>query len=88
MTENFKSVMTKEEYQASVAACYTCAAMLAQFDLREVLQRIETADVVGPILDPTLWMQNSDKMQEDKTAVKAALELSEFGRRVSEIGSI
>jgi len=71
-----------QEYQAVVLACHTAARMLAQYDLGELLRDIDRAEGLGPILDPTLYREKRQAMQEDKEIVEAALPLWKFGRRI------
>lgn len=71
------------EYRAAVMACVIAAKMLAQHDLPKLLEAIAHADSVGPLLDPTLWMQKSQAMTEDKGMLQAALPLHALGKKLA-----
>jgi hypothetical protein len=76
--------MLDEEYQAAVRACALVASMLTQYDLPDLLQRIERADAFGPILDPTLWRDKQEAMDEDRKLLEAALPLWAMGKRLAD----
>ena len=61
--------MTREEYELTLRQAYLVAQMLRRVDVRGALDVISRAESIGPILDPTLWMRNSQKMHEDKAVV-------------------
>jgi len=64
-----------EEYQSAVRTCALVAQMLAQHDIPQLLRDIGRADLVGPLLDPTLWLAKHQAMLEDKSLLEAALGL-------------
>ena len=72
------------DYQAAVVACAVAARMLRGFDLPKLLEQIDRADALGPILDPTLWRDRSPLMQEDRALLHAALGLWKFGELLDE----
>lgn len=74
--------LTKDDYQAAVIACHVAARMLAQHPVEKLLEAIERADSVGPLLDPTLWMKKRGAMNEDREMLKAALKLSKLGQKL------
>lgn len=45
----------------------------------EALERIERADSVGSILDPTAYMANRDRMIEDRDTLRAVRALAQLG---------
>jgi hypothetical protein len=63
------------EYQSAIVTVVTCARLLATHDIPALLAAIETADSVGPILDPTMWRAKKPAMDEDKQMLQAALPL-------------
>lgn len=71
------------EYRAAVLACHMAANLLAQHDLGAVLEAIERAHGIGPILDPTLYRSRSKLMDEDAEVVRAAMKLAKYGRSES-----
>lgn len=77
--------MTGEEYQATVRSCALVGSMLAQYDLPELLQAIDRADTVGPMLDPTLWIKKHGAMDEDKRLLEAALPLWRWAKEQQEL---
>lgn len=72
------------EYRDALKACLFAAGMLKAFDIPKILESIDHADAVGPILDPTLWMQKSEKMREDKEIFRAALPLYQLAMKLSQ----
>jgi len=67
--------MTVEEYRMQIGLCITAARIIADTDLPDILKRIELADSLGGIVDPTLWRDRRQAMEEDKRLVKAAFPL-------------
>lgn len=74
--------MSVEEYQSAVVAAKFCANLLAGHDINKLLDAIERADAVGPVLDPTLYRDKQKAMHEDKELLQAALKLARFGAKV------
>ena len=62
-------------YRAAVLACAAAGGMLAAHDLAETLRAIETAETMGPIIDPTLFKDKAKAMREDAELLRAALPL-------------
>lgn len=78
--------MSKEqEYQDAVITAVLCAKMLSVHDLPALLEAIEHGDSVGPVLEPTLWREKRGAMVEDRAALRAALPLHEFGKKLAAI---
>ena len=71
--------MTKEEYQHAVLSCVLAAKMLVVYDIPKLIEAIDRADAVGPILDPTLWREKHRAMDEDRQIIEAALPLWKVG---------
>ena len=69
-------------YRAAVLAAHIAARILAQHPIRELLQDIERADAVGPLFNPTLWMEKHAAMEEDRELLQAALSLAAIGRKL------
>jgi hypothetical protein len=69
------------EYQAAVAVCATTAGVLTHVDLPAILESIEKAHTVGPILDPTLYRDKRKAMEEDAELLKAALPLWRLAKK-------
>jgi hypothetical protein len=71
-----------EEYQVAIRTVAMIAKLLAQHDIPGLLRSIETADAVGPIFDPTLWMKKSEAMAEDKYMLTQAMPLYFLGKKL------
>ena len=71
-----------EVYQHAVLAAAMCARLLAQYDIAELLRAIDRADALGPLLDPTLFMQKREAMGQDRELLEAAAGLAALGRRL------
>lgn len=65
-------------WRAALATVCCANTLLRQFDIPGMLASIERADSVGPILDPTLWRENQEAMNEDRELLEAALPLYRF----------
>lgn len=74
--------MTGEEYTAALMICAGSARSLSLIDVPDMLRRIENAEAVGPILDPTLYRAQSQKMAEDKELLEAALPLWRMAQKM------
>ena len=61
-----------EEYQSARYACEMAQNFLKQHDFKKLIADINTADAIGPMVDPTLWMQKGQAMLEDKEVFAAA----------------
>ena len=75
----------EEEYQLAVIACGQCAGLLAAHDIRGLIEAINRAESVGPILDPTAYIRNGDKMLQDKELLGAALPLIKWYEKVKKM---
>lgn len=62
-----------QRYREARLACEAAKTILEEYDFAELINAIGHADSVGPILDPTLWMQKSTAMHEDQKVFAAAL---------------
>jgi hypothetical protein len=63
------------EYQAAVGSCALVGSMLTQYDLPAMLNAIERAEAIGPMIDPTLYREKAEAMGQDKDLLEAALPL-------------
>lgn len=69
--------LTQEQYETIQHQLLLIGELLVQMDLPAFLEQIETAETVGPILDPTLYRMGMSNMAEVKRLAKAAMELRE-----------
>jgi len=76
--------LSKEEYQAAVHAAALAAQLLAEHPLPKLLDSIGTADAVGPMFNPTLWLEKRDAMLQDKRLLEAALPLHKLGKEMKQ----
>jgi len=72
----------KAEYQAAVLAAVLCAGILSEHDIPSLLAAIDSAESLGPLLDPTLWREKHQAMQEDREVLRAALPLWELAKKL------
>lgn len=68
-------------YQAIV----TAMMILSIHDIEGIIKDIDRADVIGPFLDPTLWMNKNKSMMEDKEVFEAALPLIRKFKEIREM---
>ncbi len=71
-----------EQYRADMALVYLAANVLADVPVERMLAAIDTADAMGPILDPTLYQRHARFMHQDRDVLRAALPLAELGRKL------
>jgi hypothetical protein len=67
------------DYREAVLAAKFAANLLVAHDIAGILDAIERADAVGPIMDPTLYREKVGAMHEDRDLLRAALQLQAFG---------
>lgn len=76
--------MDRATYVDAITGVQIAAGMLREIDLAGVLNAMEHADALGPILDPTLYKAASAKMDQVRALVTAALPLqAEFIRQIN-----
>lgn len=59
-----------DAYREALIGAYTLANLIRQSDVTELLAMIEHAGAFGPILDPTAWRANIDRLREDKSVIE------------------
>lgn len=70
------------EYREAVHTVVLCARRIAIHDIPAILESIERADIVGPMIDPTLWREKHKAMNQDREVLRAALALHEIGAKL------
>lgn len=73
--------MDRTAYTDAMTGVQIAAGILREIDLAGVLNAMEHADALGPILDPTLYKSASAKMDQQRALVRAALPLQAEIRR-------
>lgn len=76
--------MTAEEYRANLELVANAARIIVLVDVGDMLDRINRADTLGPMLDPTLWRDKQGAMHEDEEMLRAALPLWRWAKKVAE----
>lgn len=71
-----------ERYQAAVRACAEAVRIVCQHDIPGLLEAIERAHAVGPILDPTLYRDKATMMDQDAELLRSALPLVTYRDKV------
>jgi hypothetical protein len=64
-----------EEYQRGVTAVAFAMRLIGGQDIPKLLEAIEQAHALGPVLDPTLYRDKVQAMGEDKRILEAGLPL-------------
>lgn len=64
--------MKHEEYLEALARMSLAASSIRDLDLAGAIRAAERADILGPVLDPTLWMKAGDKNLRILEALRAA----------------
>jgi hypothetical protein len=63
------------EHRLSVEMVLSAARVLLAIDIPDAIRKAERALDVGPLLDPTLWMQKHKDLEGDLAFLRAALPL-------------
>lgn len=71
--------MTDEEYATLQCQLTALIGVVNQMDLTRFLERINSAETVGPLFNPSLWMKGADKLAKIKALAEA---LSVFKREI------
>lgn len=74
-----------EKYREAMYAILTAMRILAPHDLNDILNAIVRAETIGPMIDPTLWINKSQAMSEDKEVIKSALPLWKMARTLMDM---
>lgn len=76
--------MTDAEYQETQQQLLLMAQMISNMpDLSKFLERINTAESVGPMLDPTSWLKGRGNLDKIKKLARAAWEFQKAAREVA-----
>jgi len=78
--------MTQDDYQAAITAIAMAARVIALHDLPRILEGMERAEAVGPLFNPTLYIEKEQAMREDKELVQAAMPLYRLARQLQTEG--
>lgn len=73
--------MDIKAYQSDLRLVAVAAAAISRIDIPGHLQHIERAEAVGPLIDPTLYRDKAEAMEEDKSLLEAALPLWRFANK-------
>ncbi len=66
--------MTDYDYQLTQEMITSLAFQILQLDLAGFLSRISTAEAIGPILDPTLYLKASKNLSDIERVASALYE--------------
>ncbi len=75
-----------EAYRQAVMMAIAAARVLATYDLPELLRAIGHADSIGPLLNPTLWIEKNKAMAENAELLRAALPLWKWAQAHPQAG--
>jgi hypothetical protein len=74
--------LTPEQYQQQLFTVAMTGRLLVDVDVPDLLQRIERAHSFGCMVDPTLYRDKVQAMDQDKEMLEAALPLWRWARKV------
>lgn len=69
--------MTSEEYQQTLHELQALAMVIQDMDLASFLERIEHAESIGAILDPTAWIRGNKQLTSIKSVASAAYDFQQ-----------
>jgi hypothetical protein len=76
--------MTNTEYQMTQDRIIIAASMVEGLDIVGFLKAINRAQALGPLVDPTLFMQAGKKLGQIKRMAEGALQFQEAAQGVAE----
>lgn len=74
--------MSDEEYSTTQELLMGICRQISLLDLHGFMARISTAETLGPVMDPRLWIQASDNLDAITDLAQAALNLKRTLLRV------
>lgn len=72
---------TVEQYRSNVSELIATALHFESLDLDAMLETVERADAIGPILDPTAWRAGVDNLSPQRDILRAAIAFRNVVRR-------
>ena len=69
--------MKQSEYRIQLQAVFSSAALIRELKLHDLLQAMNRAETLGPILDPTLYLKAFTSLEWQKGIVEAALKFQQ-----------
>lgn len=75
-----------DDYHRAVSVAAIAANMLHGIDFESLIRDIDTADAIGPILDPTLYREKAKALHEDRALLVAAQNLAGVVKRGADHG--
>lgn len=82
MDKKDKAQTDPETYRLHLTVIFHQAAMTRMVDTQPILDAMSRADTLGPILDPTLWMNTHVALDQQRQVVEA---YATFKRKIAEI---
>lgn len=79
--------MNQERYQRTQVAICRLSEIIRQLPIEEFIEAINTADTLGPILDPTLYREGGEKMMEIKRLAEPMVVITRQRNRMREKSS-
>ena len=61
-----REVMGREEYEIVQSQLLMLGSLVREIDLEGFLRCIASSEAIGPILDPSLWLQAGERLQTIK----------------------
>jgi len=77
--------MDDEQYMSTQVQLTALAAVIGGLDLKGFIERINHAEAVVPIVDPTLWMKASNNLEKIKSIAVAAKSFQKVVIEVMEV---
>jgi len=74
--------MNQSEYQTELLSIFNLCALVRRLEIAAVLEQIQHAEAVGPIIDPTLYRMAHPPLHWHKKCAQAALR---FQRTINEL---
>lgn len=74
--------MEKTEYTIHLEQIFNLAYLVQQLKIADVLEAMNRAETLGPILDPTAYLKSATTLERQKRTVEAALQFQQAIKKI------
>lgn len=75
--------MREQEYRVQLQSILNLATLVHGLKIADVLQAINHAEVIGPILDPTTYLKSATSLECQKRIAEAALQFQQAIEKIA-----
>jgi len=74
--------MDKKDYIDTQTKIITMSQIVSELPLQKFISAIDQADTLGPLIDPTLWIQGQNQMKKVKKLAQALFEFQLVSKEI------